>query len=421
MSTKIQSVRGTQDFLPNQSRLYRHIESLAWMTSQCFGYEQISTPIFEFSEVFHRSLGETSDAVSKETYDFKDRGGESLTLRPEGTAGVVRAFVNNGMAQHLPLKLFYSGPMFRYERPQKGRYRQFHQLGAEALGYESPWADVESMSLGYEILKNLGLANNIQLELNSLGDRESREAHRESLVSYLTPLKASLSADSQIRLEKNPLRILDSKDEGDQGIVKEAPKLVEFMNEHSKDFFKKVQEGLQQLEIPFTINPSLVRGLDYYTHSVFEFVTRDLGSQGAVLSGGRYDGLIETLGGPATPGVGWGAGIERLMLLLEQLHPSVAENKLFKIAVLAADERAEVPAFKIGNELRRNSFSSEIFVDGNMSKKMKKANKFGAHFCVILGTSEMEAKQVTLKNMSSGEQTTISELELIAELRKAKT
>ena len=421
MSTKIQSVRGTQDFLPPQARLYRHIESLAWNTSQFFGYEQICTPIFEFSEVFHRSLGETSDAVSKETYDFKDRGGESLTLRPEGTAGVVRAFVNNGMAQHLPLKLFYSGPMFRYERPQKGRYRQFHQLGAEALGFESPWADVESMALGYEILKNLGLSKNIHLELNSLGDRESRKAHRESLVSYLTPFKNSLSADSQIRLEKNPLRILDSKDEGDQKIVKEAPKLADFMNEHSKDFFKKVQEGLAQLEIPFSINPSLVRGLDYYTHSVFEFVTRDLGSQGAVLSGGRYDGLIETMGGPATPGVGWGAGIERLMLLLELLNPATAENKLFKVAVLAADEVAEVPAFKIGNELRRQSISSEIFVDGNMGKKMKKANKFGAHFCVILGASELEAKQVTLKNMTSGEQKTIPELELISELKKATT
>jgi len=416
---KIQSVRGTQDFLPPQSGLYRHIESSAWQVAQRFGYSEIITPIFEFSEVFHRSLGETSDAVSKETYNFVDRGGESLTLRPEGTAGVVRAFINNGMAQNLPLKLYYSGPMFRYERPQKGRYRQFHQIGTESLGFESPWADVESISMGFQILKSLGLSQNIRLEINSLGDRDSRSKHREGLLEYLTPFKNELSQDSQIRIEKNPLRILDSKDDGDKKIILGAPSLQKFLNDSSKKFFDEVLKGLEDLHIPYVLNEQLVRGLDYYTHSVFEFVTKDLGAQGAVLSGGRYDGLIESMGGPATCGVGWGAGVERLMLLTELLHPKILHTSIPLIAVLSAEESSTSYAMRVGDSLRDWGYRCEVVWQGQMGKKMKRANKLGAHLCLIYGSAEIDGHTATLKNMVTGEQKIIQSADLRSELALA--
>jgi histidyl-tRNA synthetase len=413
MSTKLQSVRGTQDFIAPQSLLYRNIEQTAWTAARCYGYSEIMTPIFEFSEVFHRSLGETSDAVSKETYDFKDRGGETLTLRPEGTAGVVRAFINNGLAQHLPLKLYYTGPMFRYERPQKGRYRQFHQIGAEALGFDSARADVESIALAAQILKDLGLMESISLEINSLGDRESRSKHREGLVQYLTPFKNSLSADSQIRLEKNPLRILDSKDQNDRKIIAEAPSLHEFLNDTSRKFFDEVLGGLANLGLKYTLNPQLVRGLDYYTHTVFEFVTTHLGAQGAVLSGGRYDGLVESMGGPPTPGVGWGAGLERLMLLVEQTQPAKLQDNTLRIAVLAAEDLCAEHCLRMATVLRSHGFVTEALLQGNMGKNMKRANKINARFCVIYGSSERSQNLATIKDMKEGTQASIPDSDLI--------
>lgn len=399
--SKVQSVRGTQDFLPEMAHLYRSIESKAFETAQLFGYEEISTPIFEFSEVFHRSLGETSDAVSKETYDFKDRGGDLLTLRPEGTAGVVRAFISNGMAQNLPLKLFYSGPMFRYERPQKGRYRQFHQIGVEALGYETPAADVECIATAWQILANLGLQDKVQLEINSLGDKESRAAHREALVKYLEPKKSELSADSQIRLEKNPLRILDSKDEGDKRIIAEAPRLQSFLNDNSKKFFDEVMNGLAILNIPATINSNLVRGLDYYTHTVFEITTTHLGAQSAVISGGRYDGLVEQMGGNATCGVGWGGGLERLMLLVD---PAQFKHAKKILAVIPADDSAEATCMKLAFDLRKKNLQTELMSGGNVGKKMKRANKIGATHALIIGDSEIKTGTVTIKDLGQGEQ-----------------
>lgn len=410
MNQKLQPVRGTQDLLPDTCRAFRALNDLAYQTATLYGFEEIATPIFEFSDVFHRTLGETSDMVSKETYTFQDRGGDSLTLRPEGTAGIARAFISNGLAQNLPLKLFYSGPMFRYERPQKGRYRQFHQLGVEYLGLESPLADIECLSLAFDFLNRIGLMGKIKLEINSLGDSESRKKHRDLLVAYLKDFEHDLSADSQVRLHKNPLRILDSKDANDQRILQNAPSLKNCLNSASTDFFEQVLEGLRALEIPFEISDRLVRGIDYYTHTVFEFVTTELGAQGTVLAGGRYDGLIEQMGGPQTPGVGWASGVERLALLL---NPNLTMSKLTTIAVLAADEKAERKCLQLSHQLRLKGLRVEMPTSGNMGKKMKRANKVGALYAVIIGETELLSGNLSLKNLMSGEQKTVTETELL--------
>jgi histidyl-tRNA synthetase len=413
MNQKLQPARGTQDLLPDMCRAFRKIDDLAFQTAQLYGYEELSTPIFEFSDVFHRTLGETSDMVSKETYTFQDRGGDSLTLRPEGTAGIARAFISNGMAQNLPLKFYYSGPMFRYERPQKGRYRQFHQFGVECLGLETPSADVECLALAFDILNKVGLMGKIQLEINSLGDPESRKKHRDLLVSYLQDFQKDLSPDSQVRLQKNPLRILDSKDANDQKILVNAPLLKDCLNDYSKEFFHQVLEGLKALNIPFKQSDRLVRGIDYYTHTVFEFVTTELGSQGTVLAGGRYDGLVEQMGGPKTPGVGWASGIERLALMLD---PSLTKTDFKTVAVIAADEKSETKCLEISHSLRLKGLKVEMPAGGNVGKKMKRANKVGAHYAVIIGESELQSQTVALKDLSSGEQKTIPEKDLASTL-----
>lgn len=405
MSSKIQRVRGTRDLLPEDSLLFRFVEESAYKTALLYGYGELETPIFEFSDVFHRTLGETSDVVNKETYDFTDRGGEKLTLRPEGTAGVARAFISEGMMQNLPLKFYYSGPMFRYERPQKGRYRQFYQLGAECLGYDSPLADVECIAMAWDLLQKIGISADCTLEINTLGDAESRAAYREALVKYFTAHQDQLSADSKMRLEKNPLRILDSKDEGDKKLNANAPKLEEHLNETSRTFFQKVLAGIEKLGIPYKVNDHLVRGLDYYCHTVFEFTTAKLGAQGTVLAGGRYDGLIETMGGPKTPGVGWAAGIDRLADLTPK---ELATQKEVLIAVIGADEAGEDESIKVAHEIRARGLKAENFLSGKMGKKMQKANKLGAHYALILGGNEVANKTVTVKNFATGEQSEIS-------------
>lgn len=409
MSGKIQRVRGTRDLLPEDSLLFRFVEESAYEKALLYGFGEIETPIFEFSDVFHRTLGETSDVVNKETYDFTDRGGESLTLRPEGTAGVARAFISEGLSQNLPLKFYYSGPMFRYERPQKGRYRQFYQLGAECLGYDSPLADVECISLAWDLLQKIGISADCTLEINTLGDSESRAAYRDALVQYFTAHQEHLSADSKTRLEKNPLRILDSKDEGDKKLNVNAPKLEQYLNETSQVFFKKVLAGIERLGIPYKLNSHLVRGLDYYCHTVFEFTTAKLGAQGTVLAGGRYDGLIETMGGPRTPGVGWAAGIDRLADLTPR---ELATKPEVLVAIIGADDLGEDESIKVAHEVRSRGIKVENILSGKMGKKMQKANKIGAHYALILGTSEVQAQQVTVKNFGSGEQATISRSEL---------
>lgn len=393
---KPQRVRGTRDLMPEDNILFRFVESTAQDTARLYGYGEIETPIFEFSEVFHRTLGETSDVVNKETYTFLDRGGESLTLRPEGTAGVARAFVSEGLAQNLPLKFYYSGPMFRYERPQKGRYRQFNQLGVECLGLETPLADVECLSLAWDLLNKIDLAKKCKLEINTLGDSESRAQYRAALVNYFSQYKDQLSADSQTRLEKNPLRILDSKDENDKKLIANAPTLTQHLNETSKNFFAQVLAGLEKLGIAYEVNPRLVRGLDYYCHTVFEFTTTELGAQGTVLAGGRYDGLIEMMGGPKTPGVGWAAGVERLSELTPR--EKVQDNSTL-LAVIGADSEGELESVKLAHEMRTLGYRSENILSGKMGKKMQKAVKLGAEYALILGSQEVAEHKVTIKNL----------------------
>lgn len=397
----MQKVRGTRDLYGLEKQKFRFIEATAFGQAQKFGYSEIETPIFEFSEVFHRSLGETSDAVSKETYTFSDRGGDSLTLRPEGTAGVARAFISEGLAQELPLKLYYYGPMFRYERPQKGRYRQFYQVGVENLGPSTYLADVESLQLAWNFLTQLGLKDSCILEINTLGDVDSRARYRERLVDYLLPLQSQLSADSQTRLLKNPLRILDSKDANDQKLLQDAPTLKESLSAESKVFFDSILKHLTQLNIPFVVNEKLVRGLDYYCHTVFEFTTTLLGAQSAVLSGGRYDGLIETLGGPKTPGVGWAAGVDRLADLV---NAALLPQKPTCVCILPADEKGEELCSVIAQTVREQNQTVEILTSGNFGKKMKRADKLQASHVIILGENELKENKLVIKDMKTSEQ-----------------
>lgn len=401
----MQKVRGTQDWLENESSYFRSMESQFFMKARSYGFGEIKTPIFEHSEVFHRTLGETSDVVSKETYTFNDRSNESLTLRPEGTAGIARCFISEGLAQKIPLKLYYCGPMFRYERPQKGRLRQFHQIGIEALGIDSPLMDIECLQLGYELLKTIGIEKKCLLNLNTLGDSESRQAYKQKLVSFYSQYVNDLSADSKVRLEKNPLRILDSKDAKDIEINQSAPKLIQSLNETSKKYFDTLVDGLNKVGLAFEINEKLVRGLDYYCHTVFEFITQELGAQGTVLAGGRYDGLIETMGGPKTPGVGWAAGVERL---IELANKEMITDSYRHISLIPADEAGEVEVLRVAGELRASTYkshiTSEIIYGGNVGKKMKKASNKNSDFAIIIGSSEIEKKILVIKNMKSGEQ-----------------
>ena len=320
--TALQPARGTHDLIDEEQRRFRRVADTARRVAETYGFDEWITPIFEDTRVFTRTLGETSDVVSKEMYTFDDRGGDSITLRPEGTAGVCRALVSNGLTQSLPQKVFYAGPMFRYERPQKGRYRQFHQIGTELLGPAEPLADAEVIACGWDILKALKVADDTVLELNTLGDRESRDAYRDALVNYFTEHRAALSNDSLDRLDRNPMRILDSKDETDRRVVADAPTIERYLTAAAAAFYDRLQQHLVRFRVPFRSNPRIVRGLDYYGHTAFEFVTSKLGAQGTVMAGGRYDGLIAEMGGPMTPAVGWAAGIERLAMLMQAAPPA---------------------------------------------------------------------------------------------------
>lgn len=395
----LQPARGTHDLLPEDFRRHARVIDIARETASLYGFAPIATPIFEFTEVFQRTLGDTSDIVTKEMYTFTDKGGEQVTLRPEGTAGVARALISNGLSQHLPLKYFYAGPMFRYERPQKGRQRQFHQIGVELLGVPGPQADIEVLALGQHILEGLGVWEHTHLELNTLGDPESREAYRKVLVAYFQDHLDRLSKDSQERLHRNPLRILDSKDEGDRALIADAPVFADYLNQASQDFFAAVKAGLDALGIPYTVNPRLVRGLDYYTHTAFEFVTEALGAQGTVMAGGRYDGLVGMMGGPETPGIGWAAGIERLALLLAETPQ--APRPVAIVPVSAAEEPA---ALALADRLRRAGHAVEFGYGGNVGKRMKRANKLNARAAILLGESELARQVATLRDLDSGEQ-----------------
>jgi histidyl-tRNA synthetase len=371
MSTP-QAIRGTQDIFGAEAEAFAHVVETFERVRKLYRFRRIEMPVFEKTEVFSRSIGETTDVVSKEMYSFDDRGGESLTLRPEFTAGICRAYLTNGWQQHAPLKVATHGPLFRYERPQKGRYRQFHQLDAEILGAGEPQADVELLVLADQLLKELGIADGVTLMLNTLGDAASRDAWRAALVDYFETHRADLSEDSQKRLIANPLRILDSKDSRDKAFVADAPKIDDFLSGEAQDFFGAVTSGLDAAGVAWTRAPSLVRGLDYYRHTAFEFVTDRLGAQGTVLGGGRYDGLMESLGGAPTPAVGWAAGIERLAMLVGE----VPREPL--IAVIPDNPSLEGEAINVAYRLRKEGFAATIAYKGNAKRHAEIARKHGA-------------------------------------------
>lgn len=409
--SKVQCVRGTYDLYGTAKRKMKKVAAEASAVVEKYGFEEIETPIFEFTEVFARNLGDTSDIVTKEMYCFNDKGGESLTLRPEGTAGVVRAFVSNGMQQNLPVKFYYTGPMFRYERPQKGRQRQFTQFGVELLGVETPQADIEVISMAYEFLEKLGLSGQVVVEINSLGDAESRDAYRAELVAYLKEHYDELSEDSKNRLERNPLRVLDSKEECDRAVVENAPLYADSLNETSKEFFSKVLHGLDLLGIKYRVNNRLVRGLDYYSHTVFELTTDKLGAQGTVLAGGRYNGLVAQMGGGDVAGIGWACGVERLAMLLEN---DVEMSR--PVAVIPMGEDAEDKALEISNQLRRAGFRVEQSYSGNMKKRMTKAVKANAFKAVIIGSDELAKGEAAVKDLDSGEQKNVKFANIVEEI-----
>jgi histidyl-tRNA synthetase len=399
----LQPARGTQDLLPEIARRHRRVSETACGAATLYGFAEIATPIFEFTEVFARPIGEHTDIVSKEMYTFTDRGGEEVTLRPENTAGVVRAVLSNGLTQSTPLKFFYSGPMFRYERPQKGRFRQFHQIGVELLGVATPQADIEVIALGTRVLRALGVADRVVLELNTLGDPASRVSYREALVRFFSGRLAELSEDSRRRLDRNPLRILDSKDPGDRRLAADAPDFAEYLNEASRDFFARVRDGLDRLGVAHCLNPRLVRGLDYYTHTAFEFVTTDLGAQGTVIGGGRYDGLVELMGGPAMPGVGWAAGIERLAMLIDE--PPAPSRP---IALVPIGEAAETRMLVLAEHLRDAGLVVELGYSGNLQRRMRRADRIGARAAVLLGDDELARGIATVRDLDTGEQSEVA-------------
>jgi histidyl-tRNA synthetase len=369
---KPRPVRGMQDLLGEEAARFDHVVDRFRDVARRFGFRPVHVPVVEHTSVFARSLGETTDVVAKEMYTFEDRSGESLSLRPEFTAGIARAFVSEGWQQHVPLKLATHGPLFRYERPQKGRYRQFHQVDAEIIGAAEPMADVELLAFSDLFLNELGLAGDVTLQLNTLGDAETRMAWREALVRHFSAHRDALSEDSRRRLSTNPLRILDSKDPADRALVADAPAIDAFLTQEAGSFFETVQQGLEASGVAFTRNPRLVRGFDYYRHTAFEFVTDRLGAQGAVIGGGRYDGLIEAMGGPPTPAVGWAGGIERLMALM------APPPRLRLLAVIPETEAAEAEALRIARQLRCAGEAVEIAFRGNQKRRRELAAKAGA-------------------------------------------
>jgi histidyl-tRNA synthetase len=366
-------IRGTQDMLGEQQLRVQHVVDTFERVRKLYAFQRVEVPVFEATAVFARSLGETTDVVSKEMYSFPDRGGESLTLRPEFTAGIARAYLTEGWQQYAPLKVVTHGPLFRYERPQKGRFRQFHQLDAEVIGAAEPAADVELLVFADQLLRELGVSDGVTLQLNTLGDAETRQAWRDALVRHFEAHRGELSDDSLARLDKNPMRILDSKDPRDRPIADAAPSIDDYLTSEAGAFFEAVTKGLEAAQVAWTRNARLVRGLDYYRHTAFEFVTDRLGAQGTVLGGGRYDGLIENLGGPATPAVGWAAGIERLAMLIEEPAGELAD-----LAVVADHSEVEVFVPSIAARLRRSGLAVAVFGTGKVKKRFERAIGSGA-------------------------------------------
>lgn len=408
MARKIQAIRGMNDILPDQSSVWLYLEKTVADVVKSYGYQQIRFPIVENTDLFKRGVGETTDIVEKEMYTFDDRNGESLTLRPEGTASCVRAADQAGLLFNQTQRLWYTGPMFRYERPQKGRYRQFHQIGVESFGMGSADIDAELIILSARLWKKLGLLEHVELQLNTIGLASERETYKAALVDYLTEFKDQLDEDSQRRLGTNPLRILDSKDESTQAVLKDAPNLEDFIGEESQAHFDLLQAILKANGISYVINRRLVRGLDYYGKTVFEWVTTHLGSQATVCAGGRYDGLVEQLGGKSTPAVGFAMGIERLVLLLETLNLTPDEAKFSTdVFVISMGDDAELASFVLAERLREKNSNLVVLRHcggGNFKNQMKKADRSEARFTIVLGQDEIDNGICQVKDMSTGEQ-----------------
>jgi histidyl-tRNA synthetase len=418
----IQIPRGTQDILPGQVEKWQYIEQKARALCNNYQYKEIRTPIFEQTELFLRGVGDTTDIVQKEMYTFEDRGGRSLTLRPEGTAAVVRSYIENKMYgdPNQPIKLFYMGPMFRYERPQAGRYRQFVQFGVEALGSQDPAIDAEVISLAMKLYESLGLKN-IQLVINSLGDKESRLAHREALINHFQPRIGEFCSDCQKRLEKNPLRILDCKKDRDHELMETAPSILDYLNEESKRYFDKVQEYLTLLNIPFTVDSTLVRGLDYYNHTAFEIMSNaeGFGAITTLCGGGRYNGLVEEIGGPETPGIGFALSIERLLAALDAEGIELPVEETIDCYIVTLGDKAKDYAVKLLSELRAEGISAEKdYMDRKMKAQFKAADRMKAQFVAILGEDELEKEVINVKQMATGEQEEVSLSQLIPYIKQ---
>jgi len=405
--TPAQPVRGTQSLLGEDADRLAAVIAAFDRVRRLFGFKRVEVPTIEHTGIFARTIGETTDVVSKEMYSFEDRGGESITLRPEFTAGICRAYLSEGWQQYAPLKVATHGSAFRYERPQKGRFREFHQLDTEIIGAAEPQADVEILAFADQLLKELGLEP--VLQLNTLGDPATRSAWRDALYEHFKAHAGALSEDSQARLERNPLRILDSKAHQDWPTVDRAPAIDEFLTSEAADFFAQVTAGLDAAGIRWDRAPRLVRGLDYYRHTAFEFVTDRLGAQGTVIAGGRYDGLIEALGGPHTPAVGWAAGIERLAMMIDAPAPDRPD-----VVIIPLGDRAQAEAQRILAGLRREGVTADMAYRGNMKKRLSRANDVGAAYALIIGDDELDRGEAQLKNLESGEQRSVS-LDLLAE------
>ncbi|MCU8055460.1 histidine--tRNA ligase [Shewanella sp. SM34] len=402
MAKQIQAIRGMNDILPTQSPLWQKVEAVLRSSVSAYGYSEIRTPIVENTDLFKRSIGEVTDIVEKEMYTFADNNGDSLTLRPEGTASTVRAGNENGLLYNQEQRLWYMGPMFRHERPQKGRYRQFNQFGVEVYGIGSADIDAEVLMLSARLWEKLGISEHVSLELNTLGDPAERAVYRDALIAFLELHKDALDEDSKRRMYSNPLRVLDSKDQNVQAILVDAPELMDFLGEESKTHFSQLRELLDAVGIKYTINPRLVRGLDYYNRTVFEWVTSSLGSQGTVLAGGRYDGLVAQLGGKDTPAVGFAMGLERIVLLLETLELTKDIPPEVDVYVTAMGDSCLVEAIKVAQELRNVLPNLKVMSHcggGNVKKQMKRADKSGASVALLIGEDELAEGMVTVKHL----------------------
>ena len=417
MAKNIQAIRGMNDYLPEDTALWQPIEAALKQVLTSYGYSEIRLPIVEQTPLFKRAIGEVTDVVEKEMYTFDDRNGDSLTLRPEGTAGCVRAGIEHGLLYNQEQRLWYIGPMFRHERPQKGRYRQFHQLGAKVFGLNGPDVDAELIQLTARWWRALGISEHVSLELNSIGSLEARANYRDALVAYLEQFKDKLDEDCKRRMYSNPLRVLDSKNPEVQALLNDAPRLSEYLDEESREHFAGLCKLLDDAGIAYTVNERLVRGLDYYNRTVFEWVTNSLGAQGTVCAGGRYDGLVAQLGGHATPAVGFAMGLERLVLLVQAVNPDFQPQRAVDVYLISSGEGTQSAAMRLAEKIRDAYPQVKLMTNyggGNFKKQFARADKWGARIALVLGENEMNAGQINVKNLQSGDQQTIAQDDVAA-------